>query len=317
MFEALESMDHAALALAARMAGVRTDGSDAAVRRAIVQRLADEAGTRATDLNALDRECLHQISRTLHVESASGDTLAVEERLFGPLLARVATHTLPIWRLAACLAMLHPSSARSDCVGFVERIFRCALPAQAAVRALREAIETIPQPSTLPSGAAAADLVRGDILTIARHTTWIEPVLSLVIATACADGKFNKEEERFFHAVAERLGIPLERAQQMRETLTSAFWSRRARLAPAHTETPAEGRAHSLQAAYDLLETQGVLLSLKALVCEAVSAVVGRSDKATKGSWSFRLLGGLLGRSRDDDSLLRVALFAYLCRPAA
>lgn len=312
-------MSPSELELASRLAGVKANGSDpAAAVQTIIRRVAEITGVNPADGAAVERECLRRIAQDLSVEgTAEGDPEAFEKRLFGPLLAQAARQTLPVWRIGATLLALQSRTARPECAEFVERIFRRVCPSEAALRVLQECVAAVPPTEAMPSGVEVAGRVQADATSLVARPLWVEATLKLTLVVACSDGKFNKEEERYYHAVAQRIGVPVDPAQKLRDEVTSVFWSRRARLAPPGTENPAEVRVNSLRAAYDTLENMNVFTLLSAVVCDGASEVVRRDDRSQKGSWSQRLIGGILGRDRKNDGLLQLALLAYICRHKA
>lgn len=318
MIRALQSMSPGELELASRLAGVKSSGSDpTAAVQAIVRRVAEVAGCNPADGDVVAREILRRLAHDVGVDAEAAGEGDLERQMFEPLLAQAARLTLPVWRVCATLLALQPRSVRPECAELLERVFSRVCPSDEAMQVLRECVAAVPPSDAMPSGVDAAARVQADSTALAAHPLWVEAALKLTLVLACSDGKFNKEKERYYHAVARRIGVAVEPSQKLRDEVTAAFWSRRARLAPPGTENPAEVRTNSLRAAYDTLESQGAFTLLAAVVCDGAAEAIRRDDKAQKSSWSQRLLGGILGRERKDDSLLQLALFAFIIRAKA
>lgn len=308
------------VAAAARTAGVKTDSGDAAAAvQAIVQRLGQTVGSASSETAIVERDCIQWIARALHVSiAADAQTAAAENRLFVPLLVKATRQMLPMWRIAAHMVALNARSVREDAISLLERIFWRVLPSVDALDVLREELASLPGDGVVVSGVEMADAVRPDVGQVAPQKAWIEPLLQLCLVLGFSDGKFNREEERYFLAIANGLGVVLEPAQTLRDTTTRAFWSRRARLAPRNTENPLEVRANSLKAAYDCLDHIGAFNALTDLVCSVcVKMVGGTTQEGTR--WPMRWLAQLTGRASPsgDNPVLRVALMAYVVEKAS
>ena len=305
------------LQLAGRLAGVKENGDDKSVTvQAIVRRLAEVVGSDPNDPAGVERACLRKVAHDLGRDTAlAGGTEVPEAEILEPLLVQVARQTLPIWRVSAAVLTLQGPLMRTEVTKVFEQVFLRVYPSDSSLQMLREVVGGLPPTAPMPSGLEVAGRVKTDATLLTSHPAWVEPTLVLILVLACADGKFNKEEERYFHAVADRIGVPLNAAQKLRDEVTAAFWSRRARLAPVHTEDPVEVRRNTLRAASATLETRGVLTLLAAVVCEEAVQAVHGGDKLHKDSWSKRLLGGLLGRGGQQDDILGLVMLTHICRP--
>lgn len=305
------------LAIAARLAGVKdVDAAPPVIVQAIVQRLGQTVGSDDEDPSRVERDCLKWLANSLRISIApEAQVSAAEHRLFGPLLKQAARQTLPLWRVAAHMIALNTRTVRTDMIGLFERIAWRVLPQPDALEVIRQILSDIPPETAVASGIEIAGAVRADLAQLKEHPNWVDPTLLLILLLGFSDGKFNREEERFFMSIATGLDVTLEGAQRMRDDTTATFWSRRARLAPRNTEKPSEVRTNSLNAAYTTVEHIGLFNRLIDIVCSACVETVSQTAAASRPAWPMRLLAHLTGRSNNGSTgflVLRVALMAYI-----
>jgi hypothetical protein len=317
MLDGLKMMDPDELAIVCRVAGVRSTSNDPAeLVTAIVQRVGQTIGSADNDPATVERAALRYLSDTLRVSIAADvQPGAAENRLFVPLLKQAARTMQPFWRVAATGVVLNTRTIREDATRLFERIYWRVLPCPDALDIAREVIDGLPHETAVVSGVETAHSVQGQVAEVATHRSWVEPILLTILILGFSDGKFHKEEERYYSQVAQGLGLSLENASALRDQTTGTFWSRRARLSPRNTEKPSEVRANSLKAAYNTLEHVGTFHQLIEIVGDCCVQNVAAQAVPQATTWTRRLLASLTGRTAttiNDYPVLRIALWSYI-----
>ncbi|MFA5507099.1 MAG: hypothetical protein WC314_06450 [Vulcanimicrobiota bacterium] len=146
-------------------------------------------------------------------------------------------------------------------------------------------------------------------------------ILSLSQVVALSDGRYEVEEEQFSKGLAERLGVPFEKLQQISAEITQWFWKHLRELegtSPKQRNT-SEELALSLRAAQLTLESVGSLASFSDVVergfVGSIHNSIGKTRKK-RGSFTLGFATGMLcfirdkWRSDDHETLLRLALAA-------
>lgn len=302
-------MSFSELSMAARVAGVKADDGDdpAEIAEAIVARLGHAVGSAGTDPASIDKDCVKWLAHALKSSLPAGSG---PDLLLGPLFVHAARQTLPIWRVAGYMMSLNAKTVRKDQVELIDRMVWRVMPHADALEVVRTGLQKLPAEGSIVSGLEMASAAQVDLSAVAAHRDWILVTLDLCLVLAMSDGKFQREEERCYAAMAQKLGLALEAAQTLRDKVTTTFWSRRARLAPPNTEQPAQVRANSLKAAFNTLEHDGTFDVLAAIVrAECVKAGPGGSAKP---AWPMRLIAQISGRGNGDlETVLQVMIMAY------
>ncbi|NDD28603.1 MAG: hypothetical protein EB084_10100 [Proteobacteria bacterium] len=317
MFEALRVMAPTDLLLAAHMAGLQGDATATDPAAYVIKRLAERLSVARPDLRTVGEACFEYLSGELGGVSLEtcADPAARADELFQPLLALAVRDLAPLWRAPATMLAVQEPSHRRDVIKVLERVFVRVLPSEVGLLSLRESTEAVLPDRAVASGFEAGRTAPFDTAIFASRPAWVRPALSIALVLACADGKFTKEEERLYFAMADRFEVSHGAATRLRDQLIAAYWSRRAHLAPASTEQPAEVRVNSLRAAYDVLEGAGVYTELAGFTCQAAVRAAQQALASQRASWSQRVFGGLLGRERIDPVVLQIALLCYICAP--
>src|SRR5206468_2251353 len=161
--------------------------------------------------------CLLWLADALGVTPPVAPTPTVEEHLLVPLLVEGARRTFPIWRLSAHMVALNTRAVRKEAFDLFDRVVWRVLPSEKAFEVVRSAMQAVPPDGVVTGGVEMASLAEPDIGAVASKREWIEPVLSLCLLLSMSDGKFSRDEERFYHAVAEGIGVSVDNANALRD----------------------------------------------------------------------------------------------------
>lgn len=316
MLEELQAMSPGELAAAANGAGMKVEGSKTEVLAdSILRRLGQTVGNASGDAASIDSDCLRYLCEQFRLPAPTeANGLPAEDRVFAPLLVQAARVTLPIWRLGGHMAALNVQNVRQGALDVMDRLSRRVLPVDEALAVISQEEARLPSVGAVMSGLDMAARLDDDLAAIAGRRDWIEVTLLMCLALAMSDGKFHKEEERYYLTVAQRLGLDLDRANDLREKTITSFWALRARLAPPGTEAPPEVKTNSLKAAYNTFEHVGAFRTLSAIIRAACVAAAWGENAPKPAAWPTRLLARFSSK-RDPGVpawVLDVALMAYI-----
>lgn len=267
MLAGLEGMRWEQLLGAAAVAGIPNDeavrlGTPEKLRARLVRAMADMVGCRSQHAPEVEEAVIGWLAQRWKV-TPQGESLAVlEDRVFDRISEETARYLMPVWKVAACMALLGVPASRADELDFLEKVSTRLVPSAAARAEMRAQWESL---SHLPSVTAATllDVVRPDLDELAQRRELVMPTLSLCLVVALADSKLEREENQLYEGIAGRLGVKNADAAALRERINSTFWQVRGNIAPPNTEPPDQLRRNSLRAAHMTLEQGGILDSLE------------------------------------------------------
>ncbi|MHB2016673.1 MAG: hypothetical protein ACYCW6_06970 [Candidatus Xenobia bacterium] len=279
MLSGLQSMGWEELLNAATVAGIPREeaiglGTPEKLLERILRWMAETSGAPGTAPATVEKHVLQWMADRWQVPYDPPDTL--EERVFARLSEETVRHLMPLWKVAACMALLSRPGARDDELAFLERVAMRFVPSDEARQEMRRQWESI-TPVGPADPMSLLEKVQPELQQLKERKELATPLLVVCLIVALADSKLEREESKLYDGLATRLGMSPGEAAALRDKVNTAFWQVRAEIAPPGTERPAEIRRNSLQAAHQTLENTGVMQILEQQIRDGCLAGLHRT----------------------------------------
>ncbi|HEY3997367.1 MAG TPA: hypothetical protein VGO93_00785 [Candidatus Xenobia bacterium] len=256
MLAGIEAMRWEQLVPATSMVGIPAGeatrlGSADRVRARLIQGLAALIGSPADDPVTIEQHVL------VWMAAQYGLAEPAPESIFAHVWEETARLVMPVWTVAAGMALLGVPACRDGERQALDRVSFRLIPSTRMRRAMSEEWAHLSQSS--PTADALLGHLGPQFHLLHQRPELIPSTLALCMVVALADGRLQREETRLFEGVADILRVGTTTATAIREKINHGFWHCRSNIVPPTTEQPDEIRSNSLRAAQLTLEQHGVL----------------------------------------------------------
>lgn len=250
--------------------------------------MAEVVGSKSEDQLAIERDVVEWTARAWKIDAGSSDSTSdIEKRLRVAIADESSKQLAPFWEVGCAMALVGPEEAMGPKLQLMEAASSRLIPSSSA----RKNLSASWQQKRRPEGSweDVLESLQDDIEILKADPGISESSLALSLVVALSDGRFGSEEEFFYAALAERLGIQSSQAGDIQTRVNTQYWENehalRSSKGPAAGEDAHAQKYRALKAAHLTLESSGIL---GAVTDEVQSGFLGQLHRTMTEDPSFK-----------------------------